>query len=122
MSTQAWVVAIVYLLCIVIGIVGSITSKTFTMWSALGAFVGILVLLLVTYDTACLTNGYCGAWSWVRTVLYVIVPVIVLVIFFFAIVFGKKTKPPQSLPAPVVKAPVATATTTKTTARSEEEY
>lgn len=117
MSTQAWVVAIVYLLCILIGIVGSITSKTFGVWSVVGAFLSILMLLLVTYDTACLTNGYCNAWSWVRTVLYVIFPVIGLVVFFFAVVFGKAKAPP-ALPAPT-KAPSAPA---KASRSEEEEY
>jgi len=102
MSTQAWVIAIVYVLCILIGLVGTITSKKFTLGAAFGTLFSIIFVALITYDTACLTNGFCGTWSWVRTIMYVLFPVIGLVAFFIALLSGKKATTPSmpSMPNP----------------------
>jgi hypothetical protein len=101
MSKQAWVIAIVYALCILIGLIGSIVSKKFTLGAAFGTLFSILFVALITYDTACLTNGFCGAWSWIRTLLYVFFPVVGLVVFFIALVAGKKSTAPSMPPMPM---------------------
>lgn len=53
------------------------------------------MVLLVAYDTACLTVGGCSVWSWIRTIIYVFVPVIVLLLMLLGTVF-KPTLNPKS--------------------------
>lgn len=37
-------------------------------------------ILLLTFDTNCLTKGPCEVWSWIRTTLYIIMPVITILL------------------------------------------
>ena len=38
------------------------------------------MIALLIYDTDCLTSGNCNIWSWIRTVLYAILPVLGIVL------------------------------------------
>jgi hypothetical protein len=42
----------------------------------LTTFVTIMFYVLILYDTNCLTKGECFVWSWIRTILYAILPII----------------------------------------------
>jgi hypothetical protein len=87
-STQAIVVLIVYVLGIIATLVTSIVKHGFTAWTAIGMLFSILFMALTVYDTHCLTAGNCTVWSWIRTGLYILIPVISLIVWMFS--FGNK--------------------------------
>lgn len=89
MSPQALVLLVVYIIFFVVGLIMSIKAKTFGMNTVFGLFGSILFLCLTVYDTNCLTAGNCGVWSWIRTILYVLIPLIALVIMFVSFFKGK---------------------------------
>jgi hypothetical protein len=80
MSAQAWTVAIVYLILCIMGVVAAVKAGQFTASYVIGLLVTLLFIGLLTYDTACLTVGNCGVWSWIRTILYIIIPIIVIIL------------------------------------------
>jgi hypothetical protein len=53
-----------------------------TFWPPImgGSFVALFLWLafaaVTIYDTDCLVLGGCGTWSWIRTVLYILAPII----------------------------------------------
>lgn len=65
----------------------------FSDFSAGKLFSYILALLfaaITIYDTQCLVGGGCIVWSWIRTVLYCILPIVAIIAFFMS--FGKEKK------------------------------
>lgn len=100
LSKQAMVVAVVYVLSLLVGLVASISAKKFSFATVLSFLMGLGFAALVTYDTACLTAGNCGTWSWVRTFLYVLFPAIGVVAAIFALFSGKGLKAPATPPMP----------------------
>ena len=103
LSTQAYVLIGVYALCIIVGIImtsvsavkdrKSTDSQTTAGATAIGVIdyiisliIMALLITLIVYDTNCLTAGQCNTWSWVRTALYIILPIISLVLSTVAFV------------------------------------
>lgn len=118
MSTQAWVVAVVMGLCTLLSTIIMINGKTPATLTTVLTFISLFTVAIITYDTHCLTAGYCDVWSWVRTILYCILPVIMIIILSTSL-FSKPSDSPSSQPtsthitipppAPVVVAPPAPA-------------
>jgi len=54
---------------------------------------GLLFAAITIYDTQCLVGGGCIVWSWIRTVLYCILPIVAIIAFFMS--FGKEKKEKQ---------------------------
>lgn len=112
LSAQAYVIIGVYALCILVGIVMTIVTavqnrnspKSNTGATAIGVIAYIISLIimallitLIVYDTNCLTAGQCNTWSWIRTALYVILPIISLVLSTVALFMSlKSTNPDKS--------------------------
>ena len=112
LSAQAYVIIGVYALCIIVGIIMTIVSaikdkkstesKTGTTAVGVIAYIISLIIMallitLIVYDTNCLTAGQCNTWSWIRTALYVILPIISLVLSTVALFMSlKSTNPDKS--------------------------
>ncbi len=90
MSTQSLLVIIIYSLCLLIAFIVSIVKKTINLTGVLGFIFSFLYIALLAYDTNCLTEGQCGTWSWIRTILYLIFPTIILILFMISIFKNKK--------------------------------
>lgn len=105
LSVQAYVIIGVYALCIIVGIVMTIVTavqnrnspESNTGTTAIGVIAYIISLIimallitLIVYDTNCLTAGQCNTWSWIRTALYIILPIISLVLSTVAVVSSFK--------------------------------
>ena len=125
MSPQAWVLGIVYLILLFGLAIASIVNKAFTPGTFLSLLVSIGFVALLTYDTACLTKGDCSVWSWIRTIFYIIIPVIIILFLVYGLLTGKrepKEAPSQTVtvpaPAPgtIVTFPVATKVVTQESA------
>ncbi len=41
-----------------------------------GMITWVVYVTLIVYDTNCLVRGGCSIWSWVRTVLYIVMPIV----------------------------------------------
>jgi type VI protein secretion system component VasK len=83
MVPQAWVLLVVY-------IISTIITTYQLRKSSPGVIVGFVIgwlvfICILVYDTNCLVVGDCRVWSWVRTFFYLIVPIIVIVLFFLFI-------------------------------------
>lgn len=82
-SIQAIVLSVILLVLAAIHLYMLITSFSGAM---LVSFIIYLVFMGVTvYDTECLVRGDCNVWAWIRTVLYTILPVILIVVLFHRI-------------------------------------
>lgn len=110
MSTQSLLVIIIYSICLLIALITSIVKKTINSSEIFGFILSFLYVILLAYDTNCLTEGQCGTWSWIRTILYLIFPTIILVLFMIRIF--KKDKVDEKK---VETTPVKTTTTSETT-------
>lgn len=78
MSPQAYVIAVVYSLVLIITTGTTWKQQGFSLGLLLGFILSIAFISLFAYDTLCLTEGNCGVWSWIRTVIYVLIPVIAM--------------------------------------------
>jgi hypothetical protein len=79
LSSQAWVIAIVYAICIVVGVITSMATQGFNGGTVIAVLFGAIYLAISVYDTHCLTAGGCAVWSWIRTVMYIIFPTIIII-------------------------------------------
>ena len=89
MSPQALVILIVYVIIFLISLGSSIYAKQFNILTFFGFLIYIGFIALITYDTNCLTIGNCGIWSWVRTIFYIIFPVLTMIMLLVSL-FKKK--------------------------------
>lgn len=96
LSPQSITLLVVYILLMVIALILNIKAKQFTAGSIVGLIFTSLFLVLTVYDTNCLTSGSCGIWSWVRTVIYLIIPVLALI--FMALSLFKKKDEKKVIP------------------------
>ena len=101
-STQAIILLIVYILVILIGLGTTIYKEGMSLLLGLNVVLSIALTVLLAYDTACLTSGQCGTWSWVRTILYILIPIIAIIVWVISL-FRKDTttttlNPSVSLP------------------------
>jgi ABC-type dipeptide/oligopeptide/nickel transport system permease component len=113
LSAQAYVIIGVYALCIIVGIIMTIVSAIKDRKStdsqagttAIGVIsyiisliIMVLLITLIVYDTNCLTAGQCNTWSWVRTALYIILPIISLVLSTIALFMSFKSTNTEKSP------------------------
>ena len=84
-SAQSVIIAIVYILCLIVAIVAIIKQNMLTIGSGVVIIFYLAFIALLVYDTNCLTKGTCGTWSWIRTILYVIFPIISLIAALIAL-------------------------------------
>ena len=92
LTPQAILILIVYVLSLTVGTVASFHAGKFDAKSVIALLTSIVFLALVVYDTQCLTVGACTTWSWIRSVMYVLVPVISLIMLIVSLYGGKKEK------------------------------
>lgn len=79
-SKQAISLSVVFVIVILAFIILSIIQKTFKGMDIVWYVLILLYGLLVVYDTDCLVIGGCNVWSWIRTVLHMILPIVILVL------------------------------------------
>jgi len=72
LSPQAWIIGIFYLLMMIIIVICSLILGAFSGGTFIAVIIVLLFVALIMYDTNCLTAGNCYAWSWIRTILYLI--------------------------------------------------
>jgi preprotein translocase subunit SecG len=89
LSPQTWVLAVAYFLSTVAFVALSAAREP-------KALVWLLVALpfsaLLLYDTECLVRGNCSAWAWVRTTLYILLPVIFIILVVLGLTAQQKPK------------------------------
>lgn len=76
LSPQAITLAVIYSLVLFIMVFITFWFRMFTPMSVLNFFITIMFFVLILYDTNCLTKGECYVWSWIRTILYAITPIV----------------------------------------------
>lgn len=91
MTTPALILAIVLGALLIITNVALIMKKAFSVGTLLTSMIGAAVIALMVYDTDCLTRGSCVGWSWIRTILYSIVPVVTILYSVSGIVTSPST-------------------------------
>ena len=92
-SIPAIIIAIVYFLCMIAGLVIIINNHMMNVWYGISLIFQLALILLFVYDTDCLTRGGCGVWSWIRTILNVIFPIVFLIIIISTLVKRKSDAP-----------------------------
>lgn len=88
-SPQAILLLVVYILIIIIATVSAIQKQGASYILGLNVVLSLALTILLAYDTACLTSGNCGIWSWVRTVLYIVIPIIGIIIWIISLIRNK---------------------------------
>lgn len=88
LSTQAIILSVVLGILTVVAAVA--TFMNYTDESLAGLITWVILFAVVIYDTECLSIGPCTTWSWIRTILWSIIPVFMIVIIITAIVKTKK--------------------------------
>jgi uncharacterized membrane protein len=82
------------LLSVVLGVLTLVaavaTFLNYTEETLIGLILWVAIFAIVIYDTECLATGNCGTWSWIRMVLWSIIPVFVIVVLIMAMVRNKK--------------------------------
>ena len=79
LTTQALILAVILGTLLIVSNIILVAHKAFGPDAMLSALIGAAVIALMVYDTDCLTRGQCHGWSWIRTALYSIVPVIAII-------------------------------------------
>lgn len=95
MSPQAYVVTIVYFIILIIYLGAIIKARQFTVMQIISFFVSLGMILLIIYDTDCLTKGSCNVWSWIRTIIYVIFPTLVIILLGLSLFTVDEDKQPK---------------------------
>jgi hypothetical protein len=76
-SSQALAILIFYVIAAFI--IGGMTIKAGSTTSGIMIIVAMVIsAVILAYDTNCLTEGGCGVWSWIRTVVYCLQPIIII--------------------------------------------
>ena len=90
LSSQALAITIVYSIMFLLSI-GMLfySNEGFSMSYGVSYFISIVIVVLMVYDTHCLSVGRCDNWSWVRTTIYCIIPVLVIIMLAYAITTGQ---------------------------------
>lgn len=88
------------LLTVVLGILtifmAVVTFMNFTIEGLVTLIFWIILFAVSIYDTQCLVQGNCFAWSWVRTVLWAIIPIIMIAVIISALARNKKLRMGQA--------------------------
>lgn len=92
LSSQAITLIVIYFLLTLVAMVSSVYHKTFSAGSIVGLILWLLIAAVFVYDTNCLTYGSCDVWSWVRTILYGIIPLFVMLLILYILLTSKSDK------------------------------
>jgi len=79
LSPQAIILAVIHIAVLVIAIIYAVKTHVASNLPV-PVIVFVVLTALLVYDTNCLTQGTCGVWSWVRTILYCIGPVTLILL------------------------------------------
>lgn len=91
LSNQAITIGAVYFVLYLLSIIYVVIDKQpLSFPHYLSYFLTLCFTVLLVYDTHCLTSGRCDVWSWIRTTLYCIIPVLVILMVLYAIAVHKK--------------------------------
>jgi hypothetical protein len=114
-SPQAITIAIFYFIMFLIIAFISFTNLPFL--ASLKVLTPYLVMtILLIYDTDCLVSGGCFVYSWIRSVLYLIVIITAISIFMLSLFSASKVgTTATAATAATASQPATTATTTTTT-------
>jgi len=74
--SQGWVVIVASVIFHITVIVTSLMRNNFNITLALMLLLSIALTALAVYDIQCLESGGCTVWSWIRTVLIVLIMVL----------------------------------------------
>jgi hypothetical protein len=55
-------------------------SAGFNVPVIVSIFIQSLWMILLIYDTKCLVEGNCNTWAWVRTILMLLIPAILIIL------------------------------------------
>lgn len=90
LSNQAITVTAVYSLVMLVSVIGTWTrGAAFTAADILAYFLYVVILIMLAYDTHCLSSGRCDVWSWIRTTIYCIIPVLFLLMLLYSLATNK---------------------------------
>jgi len=76
LRSQGWVVIVASIIFHITVIVTSLMRNNFNITLALMLLLSIALTALAVYDIQCLESGGCTVWSWIRTVLIVLIMVL----------------------------------------------
>lgn len=102
MSPQAWMILLVLLLVFGVSLASMIVFKQWSIMGIAGLVGFTFVIILMTYDTECLVRGQCHGWSWIRTIVYSIMPVALVVMLVISMAKKKKNNVVEEEAAVVV--------------------
>jgi len=88
LSTQAILLSVVLGVLTIFMAVG--TFMNYTEESLGGLILMVLLFAVSIYDTECLATGPCSTWSWIRTVLWCIIPIFMIVLVIMALVKSRR--------------------------------
>lgn len=57
-----------------------LVSSGFSVPVIVSIFIQSLWMILLIYDTKCLVEGNCNTWAWVRTILMLLIPAILIIL------------------------------------------
>jgi uncharacterized membrane protein YozB (DUF420 family) len=80
MSPQAILVFSVLFILTTLSTIIMIKGNVETHRIVISTLAWLAFALLVAFDTNCLTYGQCDIYSWIRTTLYIIIPIIAIII------------------------------------------
>ena len=92
MSPQTWLLASILSILTIVFVVMAAISKSLNAFGIIAVLIWIVQVVILCYDTECLVAGNCHVWSWIRTILYLIVPTIVLIFVIIEMVKKGKNK------------------------------
>ncbi len=90
LKLQAWIVGIAFLASQIMNLIGSIIIGEFILTTIFSLLVSVLFIALTMYDTQCLITGGCTVWSWIRTYLYLLIALFMIIGVIYLIIIKKK--------------------------------
>jgi uncharacterized membrane protein len=92
MSPQTWIISIVLTVMTILFVTIAAMNKALGAHSIVPLIFWIFSIFLLSYDTECLVGGNCHIWSWIRTILYSIMPTIIIIILLLSMTSNNKNK------------------------------
>ena len=81
LSFQAIIIAVIYAILTVVYVLAARPYNTLPkLQIAIGSVVWFIYVFMMIYDTNCLVNGHCVVWAWIRTVVYIILPTVMMIL------------------------------------------
>ena len=96
LSAQAVTLVIVYGISLLLGVGWTVKQGAFNAPTAVGYAVTLLWLVVLVYETNCLTTGDCGAYSWLRTIMLIAIPAATVVSFPVVLAWAQRMNQQQA--------------------------